>query len=128
MEKKITAEDFEYPDYDLLKSGMKLNPDGFNNYFRKGVESEWFYSDERAHEPDRRPNFSLLWTTKGCVAKCTFCQRTIKGYRVGNLAALDEHLKELKEKYNVGFIGLADENFGSDKNHAYAVAEIMKKT
>ena len=125
--KKAPPEDFQYPDYDLLKSGMKLHPDGFNNYFSKGIKTLWFNSDERAYESHRRPMIANLWTTKGCVAKCTFCQRTIKGYRIGDITTLDEHLEELKEKYNVGFISIADENFGSNRKHAYSVAETMKR-
>jgi len=125
--KKVPAIYFQYPDYDLLKSGMKLDPNGFNNYFRKGIETDWFKTDERAYESHRRPMLACLWSTKGCTAKCTFCQRTIKGYRVGSVAGLDEHLTELKEKYNVGFIFIVDESFGSNKKHAYSVAETMKK-
>ena len=125
--KKITDKDMPYADYNLLKSGMKLNPDGVNNFFRKGIDNAWFKTDKRAFESHRKPMLANIWTTKGCVAKCTFCQRTIKGYRVGDITSLDEHLEELKEKYNVGYIHIVDENFGSNRKHAYSVAETMKK-
>ena len=125
--KKIMDKDMPYADYNLLKSGMKLNPDGVNNFFRKGIDNFWFNTDKRTFESHRKPMLANLWTAKGCVAKCTFCQRTIKGYRVGSVTSLDEHLEELKEKYNVGYIHIVDENFGSNRKHAYSVAETMKK-
>ena len=33
----------------------------------------------------------------------------------------------MKEKYNVGYIHIVDENFGSNRKHALSVAETMKK-
>lgn len=67
-----------------------------------------------------------IHVSKGCVAKCTFCQRGSKGYTVYNLDDLDRHLEELK-KYDVGFLLVDDENFGSNKKYTYQVAEIFHK-
>ena len=41
-----------------------------------------------------------MFTSKGCVARCTFCQRGSKGYVTYDLDKLDEYLTLLKEKYN----------------------------
>jgi radical SAM superfamily enzyme YgiQ (UPF0313 family) len=115
------------PDYDLLKKGLQDRPELLSNYFRPGQGSGWFNHDPRAYESGRKPNIAVLVVNKGCVAKCTFCQRPTKGYRVGNMAELEEHVVYLKENHDVGFIMLADENFGSDREAGVEFARIMKK-
>ena len=60
-------------------------------------------------------------------ARCTFCQRGVKGYRTYSANDLETHVLELKEKYNVGYLETQDENAFSNKKQAYEVARIMKK-
>lgn len=124
---KIPASEIPYPDYDILSIGLKTRPEAINNYFRDGRGSGWFQPDPRTWEPHRRPKIAALWTTKGCVARCTFCQRSTKGYQTNSVTTLDEHLTILKERYNVGFIQIVDENFGSDTKHAREIAETLHK-
>ncbi|MBI3558083.1 MAG: B12-binding domain-containing radical SAM protein [Deltaproteobacteria bacterium] len=124
---KIPASENPYPDYEILFMGLRSRPEMFNNYFKEGRTCSWFMTDVRTHEPTRRPKVASLWTTKGCVARCTFCQRSTKGYMINSVTTLDEQLKLLRDKYNVGFISIIDENFGSDKEHAYNVARTFKK-
>lgn len=116
-----------FPDYELLSQGLLSHGDLVENYFREGKKCNWFLRDPRTFEPHRKRKIAALWTSKGCVARCTFCQRFAKGYHVFSIEKLDEHLATLKEKYDVGFIMVADENFGSDKKHARAVALLFKK-
>lgn len=124
---KIPASENPYPDYDLLAIGLRTRPETLDYYFRDGRRSAWFEHDARAHDANQRPRMACLWTTKGCVMRCTFCQRSTKGYQTNNVTTLDEHLEELAQRYNVGFIQVNDENFGSDKKHAYEVARTMKR-
>jgi len=121
----VNANDIPFPDYSILSVGVRSNPDAINNYFRNGLSSGWFNLDDRAYAQDRLPNIAGVFASKGCVVKCTFCQRSTKGYRVLPLDAFAEHLKYLKEKHNVGFIQVLDENFGSNKKHSYKFAEIL---
>jgi len=123
----IPSKDMPYPDYELLKSGVKDKPEEFNNYFKAGLEAHWFALDERAKDKNRGKYIGQIFASKGCVAKCTFCQRSTKGYIVQPLEHLENHLKYLKENLNVGFIQILDENFGSNKKHAYQVADILHK-
>ncbi|HLB74597.1 MAG TPA: radical SAM protein [Sedimentisphaerales bacterium] len=123
----IPASEIPLPDYDLLALGLKGKSELLRNYFRKGAAHDYFRHDPRALQEDRRPMLADFWVSKGCVAKCTFCQRTTKGYRVFSLDAIDEHLQILKDKFNVGFIHLIDENFGSNRKHAREVARLMKE-
>ena len=123
----IPAEEQVYPDYDLLKSGLKDRPEEFENYLKVGLETHWFGFDDRAKDKNRGKNIGQIFSSKGCVARCTFCQRSTKGFRVQPLEHLENHLKYLKEKHDVGFIQILDENFGSNKKHAYQVADILHK-
>lgn len=115
------------PDYEILSSGFLSNLDMLKNYFREGRECSWFKNNPHTYEPNRKTKLAIIFTTKGCVNRCTFCQRFCKGYRVFDLKKLDRHLVELKENYEVQFISMGDETFGSNKKHAYEVAKIMKK-
>lgn len=126
-EEAIPAEDMPFPDYDLLQSGLQNQPEAINNYFRDALQSRWFRFDERAFETNRLPKLAHVPMSKGCVARCTFCQRSFKGYWVSDIEALEEHLIDLKRRFNVGFINISDENFGSDKSHSYEVARTLKK-
>ena len=74
--------------------------------------------DPRAWEKGRKPMVVNIFTSKGCVAKCTFCQRGSKGYDVYDLDKLDKYLVTLKEQYDVGFVMVADENFGSNRKYS----------
>lgn len=64
-------------------------------------------------------------STKGCVARCTFCHRFEKGYRAIAPDKVIEHLDELKTTYNVGFLTIGDENFGSNKEVTRHVVEAL---
>lgn len=121
----VNEKDLVLPDYEILKVGVKSNPSAIKNYFRNGIRSGWFNLDPRAFEPDRPPNIAGVFSSKGCVVKCTFCQRDTKGYRIQPYEELDAHLKFLRKNYDVGFIQILDENFGSNKKHAYEFAKVL---
>ena len=126
--RKIDPENFEYiPDYELLIKGLKNRPELLRNYFFRGKGHPYFRADERSNDPARGDNCAYLWATKGCVARCTFCQRSTKGYRTLDMDRVRSHLSALKTKHNVGFIQVADENFGSDRAQALRFAELMKE-
>lgn len=125
--KSIPGEQNPFADYDVLLAGLKSRPGDLSNYFRRGLGVTHFQTDPRSYEPNRRPMLAQLWTSKGCVARCTFCQRSTKGYRTFEVDALDEHLKMLASRYDVGFIHILDENFGSDNEYARYVADVMQR-
>jgi anaerobic magnesium-protoporphyrin IX monomethyl ester cyclase len=126
-EKAIPSSDMPFPDYDLLQTGLQNQRKAINNYFKDALQTGWFDFDQRASEPNRLPKVAIVFVSKGCVGHCTFCQRSTKGYRVYNLSSLEEHLTLLKKRFNVGFILISDENFGSNKAHSYEVAILLKK-
>jgi anaerobic magnesium-protoporphyrin IX monomethyl ester cyclase len=124
----IEAKNMILPDFKIMNEGLKTNPLKMDNHFRLGISTGWFNLDPRAFEEDHvDKNITALFSSKGCVAKCTFCQRSTKGYRVQPYDELDAHLKFLKEEHNVGFIEILDENFASNRKHAYEFARILWK-
>ncbi len=123
----IPKDQMPYPDYKLLASGLKDKPEALNNYFRVGMETSWFDFDDRAKDKGRGKNIAGIFASKGCVAKCTFCQRSTKGYRTQPLEQLEDHLINIRDNFDVGFIRILDENFGSDKKHSYEIAKILNK-
>ena len=124
----IPGDENYYPDYDLLLSGLKDKPELLANYFRPGIGTYYVRCDPRSkRQSEIRPMMAQLWTTKGCVARCTFCQRSTKGYRVFKPEGLDAHLKELRTRFNVGFVHILDENFGSDRAYTKEIAEILHR-
>jgi anaerobic magnesium-protoporphyrin IX monomethyl ester cyclase len=86
-----------------------------------------FMHDPRAHEPDRiGKKFALIPAAKGCVAKCTFCHRFDKGIRYIPPDDFIRRLKVLIKKYDIGFVAVADENFGTDQRWLREFCEKIK--
>lgn len=125
---KLPPSDFDYvTDYNILKKGLQGNDALLSNYFRPAAGCDWFNHDPRTFDPKRKPNFSIIFTSKGCVVRCTFCQRPTKGYRTLNISLLEINLLEAIERYDIGFVFLTDEAFGQDRVQAYEFATLMKK-
>ena len=124
---KLASCDMVFPSFDYLKSGLLGDDKALQNYFRPFYNAEMMVMDDRAFEKGRRPMMASIFLTKGCVAKCTFCQRGSKGYQTYDLQKLEEHLKILRDEYNVGFLLVDDENFGSVKKYCYEAAELLHK-
>jgi len=98
-------------DYDILERDADIN---------RYIIEPWYYVgfayDERSFEPHRKgKKLATLITTKGCVARCTFCHRWDKGIRFVPVDLVIERIKLLEKRYNVGFISFSDENWGSSR-------------
>lgn len=87
----------------------------------------WFERDPRSYEPHRRDkNVASLPTAKGCVARCTFCHRWDKGIRYIPSSLIESRVRELIERYNVGFLNIVDENFGTDARWLREICAVLK--
>ena len=107
-------------DYDILERDTDVT-----RYIIEPFLYPAFRYDPRGFEPHRRgKKLATIVTTKGCVARCTFCHRWDKGIRFVGIDRIIERIKSVQERYNVGFISFADENFGSD--HKW-VDELLEK-
>ena len=138
---QIPADEMQYPNYDKLEWGLqefggnsKLineifdNADSLKDITALNTQKHHVTSELiEIHKKIKGKRVARIQTSKGCVAKCTFCQRAIKGYRVFGQNHLEARIIELKEKYNIGCLILDDENFGSDRKKSYECAKVMKK-
>ncbi len=100
----LPAELLELPDFSILEKDGSL---------------DYYISDSSVKLLDSTQTKSkksvVVVVAKGCVARCTFCHRFEKGYRVTPNERIINYIKLLKEKYNIGHISIGDENFGSYK-------------
>ncbi len=125
--KQIDQKDIPFVNYDTLKKGLNDSGDTIDVYFRDARHSNLFGLDERFSDGTRGEMLAWLFLSKGCVARCTFCQRYTKGYRVFDYDKLNAYLEMLKTDHNVGHILVGDENFGSNRQHSYEIARILTK-
>jgi anaerobic magnesium-protoporphyrin IX monomethyl ester cyclase len=122
----IPAEDIYDIDWSILEDQDQMK------YYISPYETtvgDYNYSrDPRSFEPARRgKNLTRIPTTKGCVARCTFCHRWDRGIRFIPVPIVMERIDYFMKKYNVGFIRVADENFGSNKKWLIEFMAEMKK-
>lgn len=112
------------PDWTILEQFSDID-----NFLRDPLTRESdFARDERTHQSHRKgQRMATVLTTKGCVARCTFCHRWDKGFRAVPVDKLINHMKYLMERYNIGFFQFGDENFGSDRRHTEELIERVKE-
>ncbi|MDO8426371.1 MAG: radical SAM protein [Deltaproteobacteria bacterium] len=67
-------------------------------------------------------NLATVFTSKGCVNRCTFCHRFTKGYRVIGSGDVIDYIEALKKDCNVGMLLFSEENFG---NHRRSTSELV---
>lgn len=113
-----SADNIEWPDYSILESIGALP-----YYIPYMVKGEHRFGDSVETRPGDRS--AIVVMSKGCVAHCTFCHRWEKGYRALPVERIINHIKDLKAKYNVRFISVADENFGSDRKATWDIVNKM---
>lgn len=106
--KPLPKDSIDWPDYRILEDNKSLD-----YYISSNFDSDFF--DILLNENHKEKKFTTIISAKGCVARCTFCHRWEKGYRARPADQIFENIKYLKTNYNVGYIGIGDENFGSDK-------------
>ena len=99
------------PDYGLLEKVSNIQ-----TYIIEPLSRFDFLYDSRSHQTRRHGRkAATLLTSKGCINRCTFCHRWLKGYRIFPVTKIISAIKELQDKYNVGFFIIADECFGENK-------------
>ena len=116
----LPASMIERPDYSILEDDNSIN-----HYIWEVNEYPWMLGGD-VNEREKGKKQVLVVVAKGCVARCTFCHRFEKGYRVSPVDSIINHMKMLKEKYNVKYIHIGDENFGSYKNETIKLVRAMK--
>jgi radical SAM superfamily enzyme YgiQ (UPF0313 family) len=99
------------PDFSILRKWSK-----FSRYVLDPATIPAFAEDPRFNQPHRRgKKATTIVTSKGCVARCTFCHRWDKGVRYIPVDIIIHRMKRYMEDYDIGFFMMGDENFGSDR-------------
>ena len=84
------------------------------SYRQNDPYSNFPFSDKSNKDFENMKSASVI-SSRGCVAKCTFCHRLEKGFKARPADIVIDHIRHLKEKYDVEIIDFQDENFGSNK-------------
>ena len=142
---QLSASEIQYPDYNKLIPGLQkyggsgeliheffepiddfkeLSVGGFDNFMRRAHN---YPKISEFYKKNMNKKIATIFTSQGCVARCTFCQRAAKGYIVYQAHDIESHIINLKEKYNVGGVMIIDQNFGSNRKQGYEFARLMKK-
>lgn len=111
---QLAPEELPQPNYELLASFSDIRHYIFD---RNDLFGELRGRGERC---------CYVMTGKGCVARCTFCHRWMRGYRSYPVNNIIDTMKHLKKKYNVGFFMLGDESFGADAKMLDLFIEAVK--
>ncbi|OGS08507.1 MAG: hypothetical protein A2270_10965 [Elusimicrobia bacterium RIFOXYA12_FULL_51_18] len=67
-----------------------------------------------------------VFSSKGCVGRCTFCHRFFKGYASFEPSLVISHIDELAKKRDIGFIQILGELFGCDKKKTEMIVDHLK--
>ena len=122
----IPAEEIYDIDWSILENLNQM--EFFISPNEEALEDYCFSHDPRSFEPHRsEKNLALVPTTKGCVARCTFCHRWDKGIRFIPVPVVMERIDYLVKKYNIGYIRVVDENFGSSEKWLLEFMTEIKK-
>ena len=138
---QLPASEMKYPDYDKYKLSLQefggngelihefFEPIGNLSNFAQGFleGGHLFPEGLKFYKENKNKKIGQLQTVRGCVARCTFCQRNTKGYRIFAENDLENQIIHLKEKYNVRGLRLDDENSLSNRVQSYEMARILKK-
>ncbi len=137
---QLPATDLTIPDFDKHKLGLqKFGGNGeflqdifgpindLPNFIAHFMEGDLNPEALKFYENNKNKKIGHLQTARGCVARCTFCQRGTKGYRVYETNNLESQIIELKEKHNVRALYLDDENSLSNRTQSYELARVLKK-
>jgi len=114
----LTADKIEMPDFSILEDENCLD-----HYMPEPNPTSFGFDPKHKFKKGERQ--ATVVFSKGCVARCTFCHRFEKGYRVIPIETIKNHLKMLMEKYNVKYIHVGDENFGSYKKETIKLVDLM---
>lgn len=114
---KLAAADIDWPDYSVLESDGSLD-----HYFPSA--EQWFLdNDLEVPSSVKGKRSSWLPVARGCISRCTFCHRFEKGYRARPTDQVSDHVRMLREKYNVGLVMMFDESWGADRKSALEIAK-----
>jgi len=78
-------------------------------------------------EMDPKEKSMQIVTSRGCINKCTFCSRTVKGIRLRSPQNIVKEMKELYDRYNITYFEIQDELFIPQKKRLLGFIDELKK-
>ena len=128
-EKQLPKEDIYDIDWNDLETASDISQFIYQAFNKEGeLANPHFKKDPRTYKSHRRgKTIASLPAAKGCVARCTFCHRFTQGIRYIPIDILETRVLDLIEKYNVGFLEIVDENFGTDVRWLHDFMAMMKR-
>tara|TARA_B100000315_G_scaffold179931_1_gene168773 strand:+ start:524 stop:1501 length:978 start_codon:yes stop_codon:yes gene_type:complete len=118
---QLQVDEISDPDYTILEKYSNIN------LFIKEPTPEYFSHDRRSNELIQKgKKEGFVMASKGCVARCSFCHRSYKGYRQLPPERIIGRIKYLMDRYDVGFVVFSDECFGADKKRTSLHGSIKK--
>ena len=117
-EHPLPAPLLETPDWNILEKENCLD-----HYISNNLSTFEFFIGKTKDNSKK----ATIVVAKGCVARCTFCHRFERGYRVQPNEKVLEHIKLLKEKYAITHLDIGDENFGSYKKETEILVKKFKE-
>ena len=108
--KAPSEENISTPDFTILEKSNSISHFIYDVHDTKTLEGL-----RRRFPEILNPKETIVIAAKGCVARCTFCHRWERGYRVRPLDQLIEHITHLYLNYGVRSLSFGDENFGSNR-------------
>lgn len=104
---KYNAEEITFPDLKILEADNSLS-----HY----ISDYGFMTQNSENGLTTTPRKMMtVISSKGCVARCTFCHRFERGYRPKPTSQVIEYLKNLRKQYGITHIDFGDENFGANR-------------
>lgn len=99
-------------------------------YFQMRItgKNKMQYFLDQLYPENRNKNMATVFTSKGCVVKCTFCHRFLKGYQVNETDGVIEYIECLRRDFDVGMILFSEENFGSDRVATSRIVDYLSAT
>lgn len=103
---------------------QKIDGNHYKNRINKYEINEFF---KLFYTGSLNKRIANVVSSKGCVGKCTFCHRFFQGYRVLDPDKVVSYIDGLLNKYDIGLIQFAEENFGSSKKTTYKIVNFLNE-
>ena len=117
---------FQFTGFRRAPEAQEITSPDFSILEKSGSLGHFVYpSNLEGSNADNSEMETTVISAKGCVARCTFCHRWERGYRVRPIEQLIEHIQFLHDFYKIGSISFGDENFGSNRELTNELAVVL---
>lgn len=106
------------PPYELVDMRAYLKDPRKDRFFNKNLPALAAYQGEYALN---------IKTARGCAFRCAFCYRHFRGFRQHSVDYVINHLKFIRDKYNVKYFRFGDELFTINKKWVLEFTERVLK-